>query len=230
MTKPRARRAFTLIELLVVIAIIAILAAILFPVFAKAREKARQSSCSSNCKQLGTALMQYVQDYDESYPGSYITCAATPPDGVVWSGGLWFWQQTIYPYTKNTQLYFCPSSVIKAPTNPYYGNYGASITIMPFNTAGLAMAAIAAPADKFLTLDAGPYGVAYSNITGPTANFWYVPGTANGSAVAMSPTSLQSDFTGGRHNGGINITYADGHTKWLSSSSLINNSAPWTNP
>ena len=64
----RNRHGFTLIELLVVIAIIAILAAILFPVFAKAREKARQTTCLSNTKQLGNTIMMYDQDYDEKMP------------------------------------------------------------------------------------------------------------------------------------------------------------------
>lgn len=87
------RNGFTLIELLVVIAIIAILAAILFPVFAQAREKARAISCLSNLKQSGTAFAMYVQDYDET----------TPALGF---GREWW--SSIYPYTKNLQLYYCP--------------------------------------------------------------------------------------------------------------------------
>jgi prepilin-type N-terminal cleavage/methylation domain-containing protein/prepilin-type processing-associated H-X9-DG protein len=89
----RNRHGFTLIELLVVIAIIAILAAILFPVFAQAREKARQISCLSNARQIGTAVAMYTQDYDEMYPSSH------------W--GIYF--VTIQPYTKNKQLWRCPS-------------------------------------------------------------------------------------------------------------------------
>lgn len=98
------KKGFTLIELLVVIAIIAILAAILFPVFARAREKARQASCQSNLKQLGLSALMYVQDYDERFP-----------DWMGWNGGAtqshpekrWYWK--IYPYTKNQQIYACPS-------------------------------------------------------------------------------------------------------------------------
>ena len=88
-----SHRGFTLIELLVVIAIIAILAAILFPVFAQAREKARQIACLTHAKQIGTATMMYVQDYDEMYPSSH------------W--GIYF--VLIQPYTKNEQLWRCPS-------------------------------------------------------------------------------------------------------------------------
>ena len=94
--RPRSvseRRGFTLIELLVVIAIIAILAAILFPVFAQAREKARQIACLSHAKQIGTATMMYTQDYDEMYPSAH------------W--GIYF--VSIQPYTKNEQLWACPS-------------------------------------------------------------------------------------------------------------------------
>ncbi len=93
------RRGFTLIELLVVIAIIAILAAILFPVFARAREKARQSSCLSNQKQIGLAMMMYVSDYDDRWMSVY-------DDGA----GRIIWADKILPYTKNRQIFVCPSS------------------------------------------------------------------------------------------------------------------------
>jgi prepilin-type N-terminal cleavage/methylation domain-containing protein/prepilin-type processing-associated H-X9-DG protein len=103
-TRHRARRGFTLIELLVVIAIIAILAAILFPVFARAREQARRSVCVSNMKQIGLGLGMYMQDYDQTFP----------------PGGLKVWGVTkktdrnllvsqLNPYTKNDQIFRCPS-------------------------------------------------------------------------------------------------------------------------
>ena len=105
------KRGFTLIELLVVIAIIAILAAILFPVFAKAREKARQASCLSNVRQLMTAILSYAQDYDESLP-------LTPDPGAM--SYLW-WDITVQPYIKNTQVLVCPSD--RTRTCGYGFNY-----------------------------------------------------------------------------------------------------------
>jgi len=104
----RQQSGFTLIELLVVIAIIAILAAILFPVFAQARENARTISCASNMKQLGLGFKMYIQDYDETYPvnnGVTRTAVFTSE-----------WQNVIYPYIKNAQIYRCPSDQTPIPT------------------------------------------------------------------------------------------------------------------
>ncbi len=109
-----ARRSigFTLIELLVVIAIIAILAAILFPVFAKAREKARQTSCMSNVRQLCTAQLSYAQDYDERLPIHDFRYGVTPNDVAPHNGSgenAMSWRYTCLPYTKNAQIYICPT-------------------------------------------------------------------------------------------------------------------------
>jgi prepilin-type N-terminal cleavage/methylation domain-containing protein len=108
---------FTLIELLVVIAIIAILAAILFPVFSQVREKARQSSCLSNMKNIGIALMQYTQDYDERFPFYRTPCALfgrfAVRDGRYQQNGYrgaLQWYECIEPYSRNREVFRCPSA------------------------------------------------------------------------------------------------------------------------
>lgn len=121
----KQQRGFTLIELLVVIAIIAILAAILFPVFAQAREKARQASCQSNLKQIGIALKMYVQDYDERWPNSQ-NGPACCSNGQTGSSGLNFgfngWvSNVLMPYTKNQQIYRCPSIQNSGFNDPWNG-------------------------------------------------------------------------------------------------------------
>jgi prepilin-type N-terminal cleavage/methylation domain-containing protein/prepilin-type processing-associated H-X9-DG protein len=112
------RSGFTLIELLVVIAVIAIVAAILFPVFAQVREKARSASCISNLKQMGLAWMMYAQDYDERYPtsnggGTWDDCRVMQDKGG-WSGWI---GNLLIPYTKNTEIFQCPSNPELAPVN-----------------------------------------------------------------------------------------------------------------
>src|SRR5262249_29715184 len=115
----RRRKAFTLIELLVVIAIIAILAAILFPVFAQARDRARSAACLSNVKQIGTGLLMYTQDYDEPVPQH--AADYTDPLGAAAGPN---WAKALLPYSKNTAIFKCPSSVPAPSTQaqPYIQN------------------------------------------------------------------------------------------------------------
>ena len=115
----RGTAGFTLIELLVVIAVIALLAAILFPVFARVRENARRATCQSNLKQIGLGIAQYTQDYDGYLPEGEIycwnaaaaSCAAQVPTAITFVANRYqtqTWMGEIYPYTNNSQIYYCP--------------------------------------------------------------------------------------------------------------------------
>jgi len=176
------RKGFTLIELLVVIAIIAILAAILFPVFAKAREKARQSSCASNLKQLGLSMMQYKQDYDEAYPLSY---PATGPGGTQTTvvGNTFWWMDVLAPYTKNIQVFRCPSGDRGDCCVHVLNSYAPNAQM----SAGVKDADVPVPSSTFMIADCA-------------ANATIYPQDTKG-AVAY------------RHSEKFNGAYMDGHVK-----------------
>jgi len=229
------RHGFTLIELLVVIAIIAILAAILFPVFAKAREKARQSSCASNCKQMALGVLQYCQDYDERTPGCYgdSTVGGCPPlpAGVVsgWggAGSWWSWVDMVYPYVKNTQIFYCPSSTGGV-------GYNASNYALPgsHTVPGQSIGVISRPSECIMLFDSPglrscgrPHGYAL-DADGPWAYCYGTPSVdekqfAPGSAFAANRE---------RHNGGCNYAFMDGHVKWLQNSATYVASTSTTDP
>jgi len=190
------KRGFTLIELLVVIAIIAILAAILFPVFARAREKARQTSCLSNVKQLGIAFICYTQDYDERLP--------LAPDAGIYSY-LW-WDHSLTPYIKNTQIYVCPSDTSR--TCGYGYNYR-HLRSTAGTGVGISIAEIDRPAERYLIMDGYshcvycPFCWPDPAAEGPYGNNWYIAK---------------------RHNEGSNVNFGDGHAKWLSNQTIVS----WT--
>jgi prepilin-type N-terminal cleavage/methylation domain-containing protein/prepilin-type processing-associated H-X9-DG protein len=199
-----SRRGFTLIELLVVIAIIAILAAILFPVFAKAREKARQSSCLSNIKQLGLAALAYVQDYDERTftPNNNLGAGGTYvlPDGVTVAGPDMLWMYQLLPYTKNVQIFNCPSNSSRWDPSAYDANlgYGYHGTALPFNCANKSLGIFEFPAETIMLADCSYY-----------LTDWDTRNTADN---AEPPAAVHID--------GANVGFIDGHAKWFKGSAL----------
>lgn len=221
---------FTLIELLVVIAIIAILAAILFPVFARARENARRASCLSNLKQLSLAAIMYTQDYDEKFPYALTvipTDANTP--GGTWFGGLWLWQQVLYPYTKSTQVYICPNGDGTRLTAPYQGHYGANYALLPTGNdtipvASISLAQVPAAARTYMFFDAGNYYLSSGMVTSAVSWNTYLPGAGDvgiAGCAGIGNSWMTSDCQSGRHFDGVNVAFADGHAKWLKSATVI---------
>jgi prepilin-type processing-associated H-X9-DG protein len=189
---------------LVVIAIIAILAAILFPVFAQARDAARKTSCLSNQKQMGLGFLMYSQDYDQVWP-------AQPSDGYPLMGsGIAGatpsnYKDSILPYTKNEQIWLCPSNIANGALVPRPPNIGYHMNGNVIAATGLAEAAMVAPASLIVLRESGrgyvfnraylrPYRGNCDDVIGYEAGGGYMP-----------------------HMQGYNLLLADGHAKWYKS-------------
>ena len=204
MNRPR-RKGFTLIELLVVIAIIAILAAILFPVFAQAREKARSTTCLNQAKQMGTALQMYAQDWDETLPRVWTCCPARD------------WTTDLLPYIRTgstadaarvnaklaaerpdlfsaAQPFFqCPSKGPSRDARGFRRGYGYNWYLALDRP--IALAALTAPADT----------LAFGDVYGEVDRLF----------PFGTPIKDDRFLPEARHSSGLNITFADGHAKWV---------------
>jgi prepilin-type N-terminal cleavage/methylation domain-containing protein/prepilin-type processing-associated H-X9-DG protein len=209
----KPRRAFTLIELLIVIAIIAILAAILFPVFARARENARRASCQSNLKQIGLASMQYSQDYDERFVPASACGDANPPCNVDIR-----WPQLLDPYTKNKQIYKCPSTTFTWDDNPGWTNsgyvpYGINFNVFGYRSRTVPTSLIEMPSETLAFADvyAPNASAPYNNPLGARHVYYVTPpgGGFDG-----------QDALADRHLETCNTLFVDGHVKAMKKAEL----------
>jgi prepilin-type N-terminal cleavage/methylation domain-containing protein/prepilin-type processing-associated H-X9-DG protein len=211
------RSGFTLIELLVVIAIIAILAAILFPVFAQAREKARQATCLSNLKQIGLGMYMYVQDYDEHFPLSH------SPDSDPINREHEEEEEEerthdtlpklLHPYTKNSQIWRCPSDPTPTTFIDEHGEqeFRISYSINGWFEFGGTLAQVGEPAAKVYLLERATTGEGHFH--------WWEIGrsTPSDPIPALTPDLLNvasQEVAITRHNEGSNTLFLDWHVKW----------------
>ena len=226
-----------MIELLVVIAIIAILAALLLPALAQAKAKAPRITCATNMKNWGYATIMYEGDFYDKFPlfGESSTDYTKP-----------FWFQILAPYVAKkandvgggnfttdpeyqSSLRKCPGgsygpapgSTVPAGTTNWncyigcnFGGYGDIKTIASINYNG-----IAAP---FYYGDKNP-PMAASRIKRPaqamifmdTIDHWVYSPVEPGYSLG----SMGEPNNWGRptvHNGGANVTSADGHVERIS--------------
>jgi len=141
------------------------------------------------------------------------------------------WIDTTQPYVKSIQLFRCPTSVstmISYGADVYNGSYGANTLTMPVSTASpnsVKMASLQSVAKTYMVMDSGIYYARYFRAKTSNASWEYTPGMGDGGGTcainaATYPDNVP-DCKSGRHFGGVNIAFADGHVKWLKSNIVV---------
>lgn len=203
-TTHKTTTGFTIAELLIAIAIVGVLAAIILSVFAGIRESGRRTTCQNNSRQIALGIQQYVQDNDGAYPLN-ISVEKKGENRIAVE-----WQELIYPYIKDAQLFHCPDQEQDSSDSSglRYVDYTYNVRRLnnftppfPTNTIGATHESqVATPSSIWLTVDRG-------SITSD--------GVYHNSRL-VAKTSCGRSFIGSTlHSGGGNYSFVDGHVKWL---------------
>ena len=199
---------FTLIELLVVVAIIAVLIALLLPALNSARESARKVVCLSNLKQLGNGMALYATENNSILPSATEKNSYVPDGQDYWfflvskyagvdfkyygtAGGGWRTEPLGKP-----SIMSCPNvnseQGVSFPRDVNYG-YNMEFMLRSIDAVDGTYCLLADEVNFYLFVNDRNYcWTQYHWKNGPFSNLAF-----------------------GRHSGGLNIYFTDGHAAWM---------------
>ena len=214
---------FTLIELLVVIAIIAILAGMLLPSLGKAKQYAYTTQCASNFKTSHMALTFYAEDNSDFYPqrqGISFFTKKLGADKAVCMFNYWpGLTSTNMAYAAigrkgvRSSPYACPAA---KPEEEYPTQYWKSDNFSL--TQGYSICF-----NKALHADKGSSYYKTTKWRYPTRLMTMADGSDTSIQYA-NPFTRADQKMHARHNGGLNVLFADGHVSSMKSADIPNNS------
>ena len=223
--KAQNRRAFTLIELLVVIAIIAILAGLLLPTLTRSKAKGQQISCLNKQRQWVIANRIYADDSEDFLPrekcvtGIHTWADVTAPMNYdVWFNVLpvmYFGQMGAYGYASDPDafhstrnIFQCPSA--RLPSGNVDPNFSLAVNSKLNSTTNLLssirFSSVQDQSSTVLFLDNG--GLMEARLF-PTQKPY------------LAQPSGWANRLSGRHSGGANLAFFDGHAQWYAGAKVV---------
>lgn len=230
---PAAGAGFTLLELLVTIGVIAVLAGLLLPALARAKGRAQATACLNNQRQLTLACLLYVGDYDDALPYNMgedeIKRLVAQGKYLNWTSSIMNWeldqdnidsakltQGGLGPYVgRVARVYKCPSDNVVSDLQARAG-WSSRVRSMSMNA---------------MMGDAGEYSRTGANVNNPDYQQFFrlaqVPQPArlfvfieehpdsinDGYFLNKPDTREWTDLPASYHQGGANLTFADGHAE-----------------